>query len=359
MIFGRPTIRLCLNKQQRDELRRMAEARKTPQAEAKRARAVLLSAEGLDDKEVGRRVGLSNSSAGKWRKRYAKEGIGGLSDAPRSGPPRTISDEKVAEVLRLTMESKPRKGTHWSTRAMAAKTGISNERVSVIWRTFGLAPHRTESFQLSTDPHFVEKVRDVVGLYMSPPHNALVLSLDEKSQCQALERSQPILPMMPGGAPERASHDYFRHGTTTLFAAMDIKTGEVLAQCKARHRQKEFLEFLRHIERTTDSRLAIHVIVDNYATHKTSTVRQWLLRHPRWHLHFIPTHSSWLNQVERFFAKITLEVIRRGSFTSVMQLRQAILDYIKAHNHDPKPFVWTANADRILDKIGRFCSKLA
>lgn len=358
MAGGRPTIRLELSKQQRGELQRMADARKTPQAEARRAKAVLLSAEGLDDKEVGKRVGLSNTSAGKWRKRYAQEGIGGLTDAPRSGPPRTISDEKVAEVLRLTLETKPAQGTHWSTRRMAAKAGISNERVSVIWRTFGLAPHRSESFQLSTDPHFVEKVRDVVGLYMSPPNNALVLSLDEKSQCQALERSQPILPMLPGGAPERASHDYFRHGTTTLFAAMNVKTGEVFAQCKPRHRQKEFLEFLRHIERTTPAGLSIHVVADNYATHKTSAVRQWLLRHPRWQLHFIPTHSSWLNQVERFFAKITLEVIRRGSFTSVPNLRKAILDYIGTHNKDPKPFVWTATAERIFEKIEKFCGKL-
>ena len=205
----------------------------------------------------------------------------------------------------------------------------------------------------------MEKVRDVVGLYMSPPNNALVLSLDEKSQCQALERSQPILPMLPGGAPERASHDYFRHGTTTLFAAMDVKTGEVFAQCKPRHRQKEFLEFLRHIERTTPAHLAIHVVADNYATHKTSAVRQWLLRHPRWQLHFIPTHSSWLNQVERFFAKITLEVIRRGSFTSVPHLRKSILDYIGAHNKAPKPFVWNATAERIFEKIEKFCGKLA
>ena len=280
MAAGRPTIRLSLSEEQRVELIRMVEARKTPQAEAKRARAVLLSAEGCDDKEVGRQVGFSNATAGKWRKRYAAEGMAGLTDAPRSGPPRTIDDEKVADILRLTLETKPTKGTHWSTRTMARKAGISNERVSVIWRTFGLAPHRAETFQLSTDPHFVEKVRDVVGLYVSPPQNALVLSVDEKSQCQALERSQPILPMMCG-APERSSHDYFRPCTTTLFAALDVKTGEVFAQCKPRHRQKEFLEFLRHIERSTPSELSIHVIVDNYSTHKTKAVREWLVRHPR------------------------------------------------------------------------------
>lgn len=358
MAGGRPTIRLELTGLERAELTRITEARKAPQAEAKRARAVLLSADGLDDKEVGRKVGFSNSTAGKWRKRYAMEGIAGLTDAPRSGPPRTIGDEKVAEVLRLTLASKPKKGTHWSTRKMAAKAGISNERVSVIWRAFGLAPHRAETFQLSTDPHFVEKVRDVVGLYVSPPHNALVLSLDEKSQCQALERSQPVLPMM-SGSPERSSHDYFRHGTTTLFAALDVKTGEVFAQCKPRHRQKEFLEFLRHIERSTPADLAIHVIMDNYGTHKTKAVREWFVRHPRWQFHFIPTHSSWLNQVERFFAKITLEVIRRGSFTSVHQLRNAILDYIESHNDDPKPFSWSVSADRIFEKIEKYCNKLA
>lgn len=357
MAAGRPTIRLSLSEEQRVELIRMVEARKTPQAEAKRARAVLLSAEGCDDKEVGRQVGFSNATAGKWRKRYAAEGIAGLTDAPRCGPPRTIDDEKVADILRLTLETKPTKGTHWSTRTMARKAGISNERVSVIWRTFGLAPHRAETFQLSTDPHFVEKVRDVVGLYVSPPQNALVLSVDEKSQCQALERSQPILPMMCG-VPERSSHDYFRHGTTTLFAALDVKTGEVFAQCKPRHRQKEFLEFLRHIERSTPSELSIHVIVDNYSTHKTKAVREWLVRHPRWQLHFIPTHSSWLNQVERFFAKITLEVIRRGSFISVAQLRAAILEYIEEHNKNASPFRWTATPEKIFEKIEKYCSKL-
>lgn len=358
MAGGRPTIRLELSENERSELVRMAKARKTPQAEAKRARAVLLSADGFDDKEVGKQVGFSNSTAGKWRKRYATEGISGLTDAPRSGAPRTIDDDKVAEVLRLTLESRPKNATHWSTRKMAQKVGISNERVSVIWRTFGLAPHRVETFPLSTDPHFIEKVRDVVGLYMSPPQNALVLSLDEKSQCQALERSQPILPMM-SGSPERSSHDYFRHGTTTLFAALDVKTGEVFAQCKPRHRQKEFLEFLRHIERSTPPELSVHVIVDNYSSHKTKAVREWLIRHPGWQLHFIPTHSSWLNQVERFFAKITLEVIRRGSFTGVPQLRKAILDYIDEHNREPQAFRWSATPEQIFKKIEKYCSKLA
>lgn len=358
MAGGRPTIRLELTTAQRSELEQLTRARKSAQAEAMRAKAVLLSADGLTDQQVAREIGLSNASVGKWRKRYAAEGMAGLTDAPRSGAPRSIGDDQVAEVLRLTLESKPEQGTHWSTRKMADKVGISNERVSVIWRIFGLQPHRTETFQLSTDPFFVEKVRDVVGLYMSPPENALVLCVDEKSQCQALERSQPILPMMPG-LPERRSHDYFRHGTTTLFAALDVKTGEVYAQCQPRHRHQEFLKFLRHIEKTTPPDLDLHVIVDNYAAHKTKAVRQWLVRHPRWQLHFIPTHSSWLNQVERFFAKITLEVIRRGSFASVAQLRTAILEYIDQHNADPAPFNWTATADQIFEKITRYCNKLS
>jgi transposase len=358
MSRGRPTVRIELSESQRRELEQLTKARKSAQAEATRARAVLLCAEGLHDGEVAPRVGLSSHSVGKWRRRYLEEAMTGLSDAPRSGPPRQISDEQVAELLRLTLESKPERGTHWSTRKMAAKMGLSNERVSVIWRTFGLQPHRTESFQLSTDPYFVEKVRDVVGLYLSPPQNALVLCVDEKSQCQALERSQPILPMI-SGRPARHSHDYFRHGTTTLFAALDVKTGEVYAQCQPRHRQEEFVGFLRHLEATIPQDLQLHVVMDNYAVHKTKAVRQWLLRHPRWHLHFIPTHSSWLNQVERFFAKITQEVIRRNSFTGLAQLKKAILDYIANHNQNPTPFRWTATADRIFEKIGGYCNKLA
>lgn len=357
MRTGRPTIRLELSEQERVQLERLASARKSAQAEAKRARIVLLSAAGDDDKTVASKLTMSAHSVGKWRRRYAAEGLAGLSDAPRSGAPRSISDEKVAEILRMTLEQKPPRATHWSTRSMARKMGLSNERVSRIWNTFGLQPHRAETFQLSTDPFFVEKVRDVVGLYLSPPNNALVLSLDEKSQCQALERSQPILPMGPG-VPEGQTHDYFRHGTTTLFAALDVKSGEVYAQCKSRHRQKEFLDFLRHLEKITPPELDLHVIVDNYGTHKTKSVRQWLLRHPRWHLHFIPTHSSWLNQVERFFAKITTEVIRRGSFRSLPELKKAILQYIQEHNQDPSPFRWTATPDQIFDKISNFCSKL-
>jgi len=347
-----------MNNADRSELERLTRARNCAQAIATRARAVLLSADGLTDTAVSKQVSLSHASVGKWRKRFIEHGIEGLTDAPRSGPPRRISDDKVAEVLRLTLESTPKNGTHWSTRTMARKAGISNERVSVIWRTFGLQPHRSETFQLSTDPFFVEKVRDVVGLYTSPPANALVLSVDEKSQCQALERSQPILPLMPG-VPARQTHDYFRHGTTTLFAALDIKTGQVMAQCRKRHTSKDFLAFLNKIDATVPNELDLHIIVDNYATHKTKAVRDWLVAHPRWRFHFIPTHSSWLNQVERFFAKITLDIIRRGSFTSLPQLRKAILDYIDKNNESPKPFKWTASAEAIFDKINNFCKKLS
>lgn len=342
----------------RAELERLSRARKSAQAIATRAKAVLLSAEGLSDTAVSKQVALSHASVGKWRKRFIEHGIEGLTDAPRSGPPRRISDDKVAEVLRLTLESTPKNATHWSTRSMAKRVGISNERVSVIWRTFGLQPHRSETFQLSTDPFFVEKVRDVVGLYTSPPANALVLSVDEKSQCQALERSQPILPLMPG-VPARQTHDYFRHGTTTLFAALDIQTGQVMAQCRKRHTSKDFLAFLNKIDAAVPTELDLHIIVDNYATHKTKAVRDWLVAHPRWRFHFIPTHSSWLNQVERFFAKITLDIIRRGSFSSLAQLRNAILDYIDENNENPKPFKWTSSADEIFQKINQFCNKLS
>ncbi|WP_309380263.1 IS630 family transposase [Cerasicoccus frondis] len=248
-------------------------------------------------------------------------------------------------------------GTHWSTRKMAQRTGLSHESISQIWRTFGLQPHRSRTFQLSTDPFFVEKVKDVVGLYMSPPANALVLCVDEKSQIQALERSQPLLPMQPG-APEAMSSDYFRHGTTTLFAALNVKTGEVYAQCQKKHTQKEFLSFLRKIERETPANLDIHIVMDNYATHKTTSVKQWFARHPRWRAHFIPTHSSWLNQVERFFAKITNDQIRRGCYRSVKELKLAILKYIERHNQNPKPFYWTATAEDIIAKVAHLCAKL-
>ena len=348
---------LVLSEEEKKSLEKIVRSSRTPQAEARRARVILACAQGITNKEVGEQTGMCVATVGVWRRRFLANRLEGLCELPRSGAPRRISDEKVAEVIRLTLETKPENATHWSTRKMAAKVGISNERVAVIWQTFGLMPHKTESFQLSTDPFFVEKVRDVVGLYMSPPANALVLCVDEKSQIQALERSQPILPLLPGQA-ERHSCDYFRHGTTTLFAALDVKTGEVLSKCQQHHTQKEFLNFLRSIESQVESGMELHLVMDNYATHKTYSVRKWLAARPNWHAHFIPTHSSWLNQVERFFAKITTERIRRDSFRSVAQLKQVIEDYIAAHNENPRPFVWTATADAIFGKIAALCGKL-
>jgi transposase len=355
---GRPLPPLKLTEDEKHTLDKLVRRRKTGQALARRARVILLCAQGMSNASVCREVEVRPHTVGRLRKRFLKDRLHGLTDLPRSGPPRRISDEQVAEVVRLTLETKPAKATHWSTRSMAARVGISNERVARIWKAFGLQPHRSQSFQLSTDPLFVEKVRDVVGLYMSPPQNALVLCVDEKSQIQALERSQPILPLAPGRA-ERHTHDYLRHGTLTLFAALEIKTGEVLAQCRARHTQRDFLAFLREIEKQTPKQLDVHMVLDNYAAHKTTAVRRWIARHPRWQLHFIPTHSSWLNQVERFFAKITTEQIRRNSFRSVSHLRRCILDYIEDHNRDPKPFKWTASADIILGKVEHLCRELA
>lgn len=350
---------LCvvLQDEERAFLEQLARRRHAPQAEVSRAKAILGFAEGLSNTEVARRVGVCNVTTGTWRKRFLKERLAGLSDLPRSGTPRTISDEEVAKVVRLTLEQTPEAATHWSTRSMAKCCGLSHDSVARIWRTFGLQPQRSENFRLSNDPYFVEKVRDVVGLYVSPPQNALVLCVDEKSQIQALERSQPLLPMRPG-APERRSSDYWRHGTLSLFAALDVQSGKVLAECHSRHSRREFLGFLRHIDAQTPKQTDIHMVLDNYATHKTAEVVRWLARHPRWHTHFIPTHSSWLNQVERFFAKITNERIRRGNFLSVAQLRDAILDYIVAHNRQSKPFQWTASADLILGKVAHLSKSL-
>jgi transposase len=294
---------------------------------------------------------------GKWRSRFVLERLGGLMELPRSGAPRTISDEKISELIAMTLEERPAHATHWSTRLMAKKCGLSHSTVARVWGAFGLQPHRAQSFQLSTDPLFVEKVRDVVGLYMSAPQNALVLCLDEKSQIQALERSQPLLPMRPG-APERHSCDYFRHGTTTLFAALDVKTGRVAGQCKARHTHKEFIGFLRAVNRSVPHEQEVHAVLDNYATHKTAAVQRWLKRHPHWHLHFTPTHASWMNLVERFFAELTNKRLRRGVFRNVPSLRAAIRNYINAHNENPKPFQWTAPADLILGKVTKLCNEL-
>lgn len=354
---GRPIPPLTLTSTEQQTLKAVVRRSTARQAEALRARVILLSAEGLSNEVVAQRTGVCPHSVGKWRRRFLADRLNGLEDLPRPGAPRRINDEQIAEMIRLTLETKPRNATHWSTRKMAERCGLSNERVARIWQAFGLQPHRVESFQLSTDPLFVEKVRDVVGLYMTPPQNALVLCVDEKSQIQALERSQPLLPLRPG-LPERQTHDYLRHGTVSLFAALDVATGEVYAQCHQRHTHREFLEFLRRLEAEVPADLEVHLVMDNYAAHKTPEVRRWFARHGRWRVHFIPTHSSWLNQVERFFAKITTERIRRGSFRSVAELRPAILSYIAHHNDTARPFQWSASADRILGKVEAICNGL-
>jgi putative transposase len=331
--------------------------RKAGVREVERAKIILLCAEGKTNVEVAAELKLSLPCVGKWRQRFIDGGMRALGDLPRAGSPRSISDEQVAQVVEQTLNQKPKDATHWSTRTMAKKSGHSRGTIARIWKAFGLKPHLHESFTLSTDPLFVEKVRDVVGLYMSPPQNAVVFCIDEKSQIQALERSQPVLPMSCGRL-ERHTHDYFRHGTCSLFAALEVATGKVIAKCRQKHTHKEFIEFLKQIEDQVPAGLEIHAVLDNYATHKTDAVVRWLARHPRWNLHFIPTHSSWLNQVERFFAELTRKKLRRSSFNKLASLKLAILDYIECHNQHPKPFNWTASADLILGKVKHLCNEL-
>jgi len=341
-----------LRAEEREKLELIAARPKSSQRDAMRARIVLLSAEGRSNTEIAGIIGSCVQTVGKWRERFAADRVGGLADAPRSGAPRTISDKKVEEVLTKTLEGVPGHLTHWSRRKMAREAGIGETSVGRIWRTFGVKPHVVRGFKLSKDPMFTEKVRDIVGLYLNPPDNAIVLSVDEKSQCQALERAQPVLPM-DLGRPERQTHDYLRHGTTSLFAAMEVATGKVTGQCHAKHRHEEFLKFLRHLDRCYPEREgeSLHLIIDNYATHNTPAVRRWLARHPRFRLHFTPTGASWLNQIERFFGLITDERIRRGTFGSVKELERAIHDYIEHHNKNPRPFRWTATPEKIFDKL--------
>jgi transposase len=319
-----------------------------------RARIVLACAEGKQNKEVAASLKVDEATVGKWRRRFAEHRMDGLRDEPRSGTPRTIEDARIEAIIVQTLESTPPDATHWSSRSMARSCGLSISSVQRIWRAFGLQPHRTETFKLSTDPDFVAKVRDVVGLYVSPPQHAIVLCVDEKSQIQALDRSQPMLPMRPG-QPARHSHDYTRHGTTSLFAALDIATGRVIGKCYGRHRAAEFRKFLDEIEAAVPRDLDVHLVMDNYATHKTPLIRNWLARRPRWHVHLTPTSSSWLNQVERFFALLTDKKIRRGIYRSVNALRLDISSFITRHNAHPKPFRWAKSADDILQSIERFC----
>lgn len=354
---GRPVKPLEVSDGDRRELSRRLRRGRTPAAEQTRARIVLLSAEGLSGKEIGKRAGVTPQTVSKWRNRFEQGGVDGLADSPRSGRPRTVTDEKVAEVIERTLRSKPAKATHWSTTLMAEETQLNAMAVSRIWRAFGLKPHRLETFKLSTDPHFVDKVHDIVGLYMNPPDKAVVLCVDEKSRIQALSRTQPALPLSFGRCEAR-THDYLRHGTTTLFAALDVATGKVIGRLHRRHRAKEFLAFLNAIDEEAPKELDVHVIMDNYGTHKTEKVRGWFAARPRYHVHFTPTSASWINLVERFFGVISERWIKRGSHRSTQELEKSIRDYLRLHNENPKPFVWRRTADRIIDSIARLSDKL-
>jgi putative transposase len=355
---GRGAPAVSLTQEEREQLESYVRSRAMPSGLSTRFKMILLADNDLDNKQISEKVGLSRASVGKWRKRYAEKGLEGLHDELRPGRPRSVLDEKVAELIHRTLESRPEGMTHWSTRAMADEIGVSHMTVCRVWQTFGLKPHRSDTFKLSTDPFFVEKVRDIVGLYLNPPESALVLCVDEKSQCQALERSQPTLPLGFGYA-EGYTHDYVRHGTLTLFAALDVATGGVLAEAKIRHRHQELLQFLRHSDVNTPPQLDVHLIMDNYSTHKHEKVRSWLARRPRYHLHFTPTYSSWLNQVETWFGIITRKAIRRGSFRSTKELAKKIDLFVKNYNRNSKPFIWTATAESIFEKLDRLCKGIS
>jgi transposase len=352
---GRRLEALNLTDAETSELTALAARPKTAQALAERARIILACADGLANKVVGQQLGAHPHTVGKWRRRFLAQRIEGLRDEPRPGAPRTIEDQRIEAVITRTLESQPAGATQWSSRGMARDSGLSVSTVQRIWRAFGLKPHRQETFKLSTDPDFVPKVRDVVGLYLSPPEHAVVLCVDEKAQIQALDRSQAVFPMRPG-QPQRRSHDYVRHGTTSLFAALDVATGEVIGKCYPRHRASEFRQFLDAVEAAVPAGLDVHLVWDNYATHKTALIRDWLAKRPRWHVHLTPTSSSWLNQVERFFALLTEQQIRRGVHRSVDELEAAINAFLDQHNADPKPFRWVKSADDILAAIERFCT---
>lgn len=352
--MGKPAVRIELTAAERVELEGLSSRRKTAQGLAQRARIILAAADGLENQVIAKTLGACQNTVGKWRRRFAEHRLDGLYDEPRPGAPRQIGDEAIAETIRLTLETTPPDATHWSLRSMARAVGYAPSTIHRIWKAFGLQPHRTETFKLSTDPLFIEKVRDIVGLYLAPPDRALVLCVDEKSQIQALDRTQPLLPMRPGQA-ERRSHDYTRHGTLSLFAALDTATGKIIGRCFARHRGAEFLRFLREIEKNVPTGLDVHLVMDNYATHKTPAIRKWLAKRPHWHVHFTPTSGSWINQVERFFANLTDKQIRRGVHRSTEELEMAIHAYINSVNADPKPFKWTKSADDILASIKRFC----
>lgn len=356
MRTGRPKKPLTLTTEERDRLVSITHRARSQPFLARRARVVLASAEGLDNQAVAKKLRCSKGMVGKWRARFLELRLDGLYDEPRPGAPRKIGDDRVEQIVTQTLESTPRGQTHWSTRELAKTSGLSHMTISRIWRAFGLQPHRSESFKLSPDPLLVEKVRDIVGLYMNPPEHALVFCIDEKSQIQALDRTQPMLPMRPGQL-ERRTHDYKRNGTTSLFAALDLKTGRVIGELHRRHRSREFRRFLDTIEANVPADLDVHIVLDNYGTHKTALIRKWFVKRPRFHLHFTPTYGSWINLVERWFAEITNKRIRRGIFRSVKELEAAIREYLDAHNQAPKPFTWTKTADEILASIARYAQR--
>src|SRR3954452_1546006 len=347
-------VRIELTEGERAELQARLRRGKVARGDALRAEIVLLAAQGLSNLAITERLGVARMTVATWRGRFAERRLEGLLDEPRPGAPRTVDDAKVSEVVTATLETLPTGRTHWSSRGMARAAGLAPSTVQRIWKAFALQPHRTETFKLSADPLFVEKVRDIVGLYLSPPERAIVLCVDEKSQIQALDRTQPLLPMRPGQA-ERHTHDYKRHGTTSLFAALDVKAGTIVGKCMPRHRASEFRKFLDEVERNVPAGLDVHIVMDNYGTHKTKLIRDWFAKRPRWHLHFTPTSASWINQVEPFFALLIERALRRGVFRSVAELEKAIHAYIAATNADPKPFRWTKTTDDILASIQRFC----
>jgi len=354
MRTGRPKKPIILSDQEHEQLTSIVRSRSLPHGLVTRAQIVLMAAEGVTSNEIANKVALSAQSVCKWRQRYLQQGILGLHDELRPGRPRSVSDEQVATLIRKTLNTKPKKGTHWTIRSMAKETELSRPTVHRVWKAFGLQPHRQRHFKLSTDPFFVEKLRDIVGLYLNPPDKAMVLCVDEKSQVQALDRTQPLLPMGLGYV-EGVTHDYVRHGTTTLFAALDIATGKVLTRCKRRHRHQEYLQFLKYIDQNVPEDLDIHLVVDNYATHKHDKVKRWLAARPRYQVHYTPTYASWLNQVEIWFNIITQKAIRRGTFRSVKDLVAKIDQFVNHYNKETQPFVWTATADSILEKIKRLC----
>ena len=348
---------LALTDEERTTLERWARRRSSGQALALRCRIVLACAAGASNAAVASRLGISRPTVTKWRSRFVGRRLEGLADEPRPGAARTITDEQVEQVLVLTLETTPTDATHWSTRSLAKHVGMSQSAISRIWRAFGLKPHLVDTFKLSTDPQLIEKVRDVVGLYLDPPEAAMVLCVDEKTGVQALDRTAPVLPLLPG-TPQRATHDYTRHGTTNLYAALDIASGKVISQLTARHRAIEFKRFLDHVDRQVPAGLDLHVIGDNSSTHKTPAIQRWLVRHPRVHLHFTPTYSSWLNLVERWFAELTSKWLRRGSHRSVAELTASIQSWVDTWNEEPRPFVWTKTADEILDTIATYCQRI-